>query len=133
MAHRRVKNIDYDDDDLSDDDYDNYDDTTAQAGGDDQEELTDYDREQLQLGTAKVRSSLDPSLVVTDKEIQDALWHYYYDTGKTITYLKNLKVPAASKQQPKAKQPSRFDQAANNAAFQAPTQPTPCKSKFPFS
>ena len=43
--------------------------------------------EQLQEGTAKVRSILDDGVPVTDQEIQDSLWHYYYDVEKTVTYL----------------------------------------------
>ncbi len=38
-------------------------------------------------GTVKVREALGPDIVVTDKEIQDSLWHYYYDVGKTVTWL----------------------------------------------
>lgn len=43
--------------------------------------------EQLREGTVKVRDVLGPDIAVTDKEIQDSLWHYYYDVGKTVTYL----------------------------------------------
>jgi len=43
--------------------------------------------EQLREGTAKVRSVLGSEESITDKDIQDSLWHYYYDTEKTINYL----------------------------------------------
>lgn len=43
--------------------------------------------EQMREGTMKVRDVLGPDIAVTDKEIQDALWHYYYDVAKTVTYL----------------------------------------------
>ena len=43
--------------------------------------------EQLQDSTAKVRSILDDGVPVTDQEIQDSLWHYYYDVEKTVMYL----------------------------------------------
>lgn len=43
--------------------------------------------EQLQEGTLKVRDALGPDIIVTDKEIQDSLWHYYYDIGKTVTWI----------------------------------------------
>ena len=43
--------------------------------------------EQLQEGTAKVRSILGDGVPVTDREIQDSLWHYYYDVEKTVMYL----------------------------------------------
>lgn len=34
-----------------------------------------------------MREVLGPDLSVTDKEIEDSLWHYYYDIEKTINYL----------------------------------------------
>lgn len=43
----------------------------------------------MQLGTAQVKSLLDPGLQVTDKEIQDALYYYYYDVQQTIDWLKS--------------------------------------------
>ena len=43
--------------------------------------------EQMREGTIKVRDVLGPDIAVTDKEIQDSLWHYYYDIEKTVTYL----------------------------------------------
>ncbi|KAF2870266.1 hypothetical protein BDV95DRAFT_608267 [Massariosphaeria phaeospora] len=106
-GHLRAKNVGYDDDDgYSDDDY--YEEEQSGDG------MTDEDREQLRINTAKVKESLDPSIGATDAEIQESLWHYYFDVGKTVTYLKNKLAPA----QPKTEQPkkqkavSRFDQAA---------------------
>lgn len=43
--------------------------------------------EQLRLGTIKVRDVLGNDLPITDKEIEDSLWHYYYDIDKTVNYL----------------------------------------------
>ena len=43
--------------------------------------------EQLLIGTAKVRSILGSEVAVTDREIQDSLWHYYYDVTKTVNYI----------------------------------------------
>lgn len=42
---------------------------------------------QLQEGTVKVRQVLGPDLKVTDEEIQESLWHYYYDVEKTVNYI----------------------------------------------
>jgi elongation factor 1 alpha-like protein len=89
MSTRRVKALEYDEDDVYEDEYE-----------DEQDELTEDDKIQLQEGTAKVKSLLSDSIAVTDKEIQDALWHYYYDIDKSVTYLKNSKKP---KPTPKAK------------------------------
>ena len=102
MSNRRVKAIDYDDDD-----YDSYEDEYYEE--DAQDGLTEDDKLQLQEGTTKVRSILGDQTSVTDKEIHDALWHYYYDIEKTVAYLKNMKKPKAPKEtkakpvQPKSK------------------------------
>lgn len=84
MSNRRVKSLAVDDDDFGDDDYeDQYDDNQEQ-------ELTDEDKEQMRQGTIKVREVLGSAFsAVTDKDIQDALWHYYYDVGKSVAYLKS--------------------------------------------
>ena len=39
------------------------------------------------MGTAKVRSVLGREVLFTDREIQESLWHYYYDVEKTVAYL----------------------------------------------
>ena len=41
----------------------------------------------LQSGTIQVRSVLGPDVPVTDTEIEESLWHYYYDVEKTINYI----------------------------------------------
>jgi elongation factor 1 alpha-like protein len=130
-GHSRAKNIDYDDDELySDEDY--YEEEEAAADA-----VTDEDEARLKTGTTEVRSILDPSLDVTDAQIRESLWHYYYDIGKTVTYLKSkiciafgddgctdhvdkhaLK-PETHTAKPKA--PSRFDEAAGVAGQNAPT------------
>jgi len=105
MSFRRVKEVSYNDED---EDYDEY-------GEDAGDELSPEDKKQLEVGTIAVRAELDPDIIVSDKEVQDALWHYYYDIGKSVTYLKNLKKPQP-KQEKKKQTPNRFDQAANAAA-----------------
>lgn len=133
-GHQRAKNIDYDDDELySDEEY--YEEESEAAG----DGMTDEDKEQMRLCTGKVREALDPSLDVTDAQIQESLWHYYYDVGKTVTYLKSKSCvaleckafpdlvdklapkPQTQTSTPKEKVPSRFDQAAGVADEKAPT------------
>ena len=46
--------------------------------------------EQLRKGTAKVRNVLGSEDSITDKDIQDSLWHYYYDVEKTVNYLLSM-------------------------------------------
>jgi elongation factor 1 alpha-like protein len=50
---------------------------------------TDSDVEQLRIGTTKVREALNSDMDVSDAQIQESLWHYFYDVGKTVTYLKS--------------------------------------------
>lgn len=155
MAHRRVKDIDYDEDEY--DDYYSGEDEYAYEGGaaaEETDDMTAEDKEQMRLGTQKVREALgDDYTSVTDAAIQEALWHYYYDVGKSVTYLKSMAAPisttlfcpdssfadqsAPQQQQAQAKkqkQPSKFDQAATSAA-QKPVDKTKGEScpSFHFS
>jgi elongation factor 1 alpha-like protein len=69
----------YDDDDL-------YDGDEYEEGQDD--ELSSEDKAAMETGTADVKKALgaDASKVTT-KQIQEALWHYYYDVDKSVAYL----------------------------------------------
>jgi elongation factor 1 alpha-like protein len=87
-GHSRAKNIDYDDDDLYSEE-DEYYEEDAQDDG-----MTEEDKEQMRIGTAKVKEALGSSLKVTDAQIQEALWHYFYDVGKSVSYLKSMEDPA---------------------------------------
>ena len=84
--HRLVKNLD-----LADelDDYDGGEDYVV-AGGD-EEEMTADDKAQMQESSLKVRQVLEQEIpTITDKDIEDSLWHYYYDVEKSITYLRSM-------------------------------------------
>lgn len=74
----------YDDDDLEYDE-DEYEEQYDQG----QEEVSPEDKEQLRLGTIEVRKILGTAYQASDTEIQDALWNYYYDIGKTVTFIKS--------------------------------------------
>ena len=109
---QRVKNIDYDEDDL-------YDDEDEQYGEDG---YTDEDRNNFATLTPVVKAELDEAgLQASNKEIEDALWHYYWDVGKSVACLKNTRTPRTdtpkkgkAKGEQKAK--SKFDQAAERSA-----------------
>ncbi|OTA62389.1 hypothetical protein K449DRAFT_414523 [Hypoxylon sp. EC38] len=52
------------------------------------EELSPEDRAQMDAATAQVRAALGvESSKVTTQQIQEALWYYYYDVDKSVTYL----------------------------------------------
>lgn len=72
-----------------------------------QEELSPEDKVQMAEGTAEVRRALGPQAdKVTTPQIQESLWHYYYDVDKTVAYLINKFVDPAPKPalKPKATQ-----------------------------
>lgn len=53
-----------------------------------EEELSAEDQAALRQGTAEVREALGVEAdKVTTKQIEDALYHYYYDIDKSVTYL----------------------------------------------
>jgi elongation factor 1 alpha-like protein len=123
---QRVKNIDYDEDDLYDDD-----DYAEEEQG-----YSAEDRENFANLTPVVRAELEEAGVQTsDKQIEDALWHYYWDVGKSVTYLKGVRKPEAEAKKEKPK--SKFDEAAQKNAQKAgklcccfplaqdPSSPTP--------
>ena len=114
MAHRRVKDISYDDDDddeFADGEYE--DDGDAQgtaesfistlllilqktpeltrnsficAG------LTPEDEEKMIAGAVAVRAELEETGgAIGEKEIRDALWYYYFDVGKSVDYLRRMR------------------------------------------
>lgn len=88
MSNRRVKSLALDEDDYDDYDEEEQEDDDQGATGDN--ELSSEDQEQLRQGTIKVRQALGPGFPASDKEIQDALWHYYYDVSKSVSYLKSM-------------------------------------------
>ncbi|KAL8666818.1 MAG: hypothetical protein Q9202_001058 [Teloschistes flavicans] len=53
----------------------------------DSEQVTADDKEHLRQGVTNVRAVLGPSVEVGDKDIEDSLWHYYFDEDKTVNYL----------------------------------------------
>lgn len=59
-------------------------------------ELSEEDQQQMAAGTVAVREALGPDVPdVTDREIQEALWHYYYDVGQTVTYILDARAKKA--------------------------------------
>src|ERR1700744_4305809 len=84
MSNSRVKSLAHDDDDF--DDYGDFDDEYEDGNGND---LSSDDKEQMRQGTITVRAALGAASSVTDSEIQEALWHYYYDIAKSVAYLKS--------------------------------------------
>lgn len=58
------------------------------AAEEEEDELSPEDRAQMTAGTEEIKTVLGPQAgKVTTKQIQEALWHYYYDIDKTVAYL----------------------------------------------
>ena len=75
---------------------------STRAGTNTLTELSEEDKENLRLGTIQVREVLQESAArITDKEIQESLWHTYYDVNKTVGFLLN-KIEAKIKKEQKA-------------------------------
>lgn len=52
----------------------------------------------MRLGTIAVRDALGQGVPgITDKDIQEALWHYYYDLDKSANYLLSKAMPKEEK------------------------------------
>jgi elongation factor 1 alpha-like protein len=117
----RTRNVDYDDDDAYDDDDYYEEEADGAAGGD---SMTEDDKEQMREGTIRVREALgDVGDFTSDEQIQEALWHYYYNIEKSVSYLKNKLGVETKQEAPKKEKPkttSRFDQAASVADQNAP-------------
>jgi elongation factor 1 alpha-like protein len=112
----RARNVDYDDDDTYDDDDEYFEEESGDG-------MTEDDKEQMRLGTIRVREALGEfEAGVSDAQIQESLWHYYYDVAKTVSYLKNRLggVPTPKETTKKEKAISKFDQAASAAGQNAP-------------
>ena len=114
-GHRRVKDIGYDDDDV-DDYYSDEEGDYGAAGGGGGEAYTAEDKENFATLTPVVKAELqEAGLQASDREVEDALWNYYWDVGKSVNYLKNAQQPkAAPKEKTKAK--SKFDEAQERSA-----------------
>jgi hypothetical protein len=105
---QRVKNVGYDEDDLYDDD-----DYAEEEQG-----YSAEDRDNFANLIPVVRAELEEAGVQTsDKQIEDALWHYYWDVGKSVAYLKGARKPEAEVKKEKPK--SKFDEAAQKNANKA--------------
>lgn len=79
-----------------------------------EEELSAEDKAQMKAATAEVKSTLGPQASkVTTQQIQESLWHYYYDIDKTVAYLVAKFVDPAPKPAAKPKVPEATPQVSD--------------------
>lgn len=90
MAHRRVKDVEYDEEedyDYEDDSY--YDEAAPTAPA--AQGMSAEDQANMREGAAAVRDVLggagSEGAAITTKEIEESLWYYYFDVEKTVAYL----------------------------------------------
>ncbi|KAL3590346.1 hypothetical protein FPOAC2_12534 [Fusarium poae] len=89
-----------------------------------EDELSPEDRQAMDEGTAEVRRALGTEAnKVTKSQIEEALWHYYYDVDKSVTYLMKTFIAPAPK--PVKKTP----EAGKQPAAKATKKPQKEKSK----
>lgn len=86
----------------------------AEDAEDEEDELSPEDKAQMTAATADVKSMLGPQASkVTTKQIQESLWHYYYDVDKTIAYLISKFIDPAPKPAAKTKVPKTTPQPSD--------------------
>ncbi|KFY50116.1 hypothetical protein V496_09589 [Pseudogymnoascus sp. VKM F-4515 (FW-2607)] len=107
--HKIVKNMDLDDEM---DDYDGGEDYADDGA----EELSEEDKESMRVGTISVREALGDDVPgITDKDIQEALWHYFYDVEKSVNYLLQSRTAKKETTKKKAKGGSLFSHSGEMA------------------
>jgi len=83
-----------------------------------EEELSPEDRALMNQGIADVQAALGvEASKVTTAQIEESLWHYYYDIDKTVTYLTTKFInppPKATKPAPQQQQPNGKSVAFTN-------------------
>ena len=95
--HQAYRNYDYQND------IEEYD---GQEYSDEDQDLSPEDKAQLAQGTQDVKAALGPQAdKVTTQQIQEALWHYYYDVDKSVAYLINKFIDPTPAKPAKAKGP----------------------------
>ncbi|UNI18300.1 hypothetical protein JDV02_004576 [Purpureocillium takamizusanense] len=97
----------------------------------DDDELSPEDKVAMSEATAAVQKVLGDQVTVA--QIQEALWHYYYDVDKSVAYLRRTFIsppkPAPKKAEPAPKKP----EPAPKKPEPAPKKPEGKSGEFSFS
>lgn len=106
--HQYIRNLDYQD---AIDEFEGY--------AEEEDELSPDDRALMTAGTIDVQAALGVEVSkVTVAQIEEALWHYYFDVDKSVTYLTTKFInPQPKETKPAAKQP--HGKSAISATFPA--------------
>jgi len=123
MAHRRIKDVSYDEDEYDDYEEEEYDAPTAP-------QASTEDQMQMRQATDAVREALGQNSDATTKEIEEALWYYYYDVDKTVAYLTSMSHERERKRIGGHKGWKTNSMAEQNAPHEPKAQKQKPKSKF---
>lgn len=116
--HQAYRNYDYEND------LDEYD--GDEDYGEEEAELSPEDKAQMEAATIEVRSALGPQASkVTTTQIQDALWHYYYDVNKTATYLVDHYIAPPAPKAAKASPAQKAKPSGKLGAWCSSAHPSP--------
>lgn len=108
--HRIYQNYDYEED------LDEFD--GGSFAEEEEDELSPEDRAQMTAGTEEIRAVLGPQAAkVTTQQIQEALWHYYYDVDKTVAYLISKFVDPEPKPAAKSKPQKKIPPPSDGMPF----------------
>ncbi|KAI0187550.1 P-loop containing nucleoside triphosphate hydrolase protein [Xylaria flabelliformis] len=104
--HQAYRNYDYEND---------LDEFEGAGYSEDDDELSPEDRAQMVAGTTQVRAALGTdSSKVTTQQIEEALWHYYYDANKAAAYLASKYISPKPAKPPTQKNKSGDDRYAEH-------------------
>jgi len=116
--HQAFRNYDYEND-L--DEYEGGEYLDEEEEGD---ELSPEDRAQMAAATSEVKSALGPQASkVSTAQIQEALWHYYYDVDKSVAYLVNKFIDPAPPKQASAKAAKKGSESTYSWYFLVSSDP----------
>jgi elongation factor 1 alpha-like protein len=111
--HQYVRNLDYQE---VVDEFEGY--------SEEEDELSPEDRAQMTQGTADVQAALGvEASKVTVTQIEEALWHYYYDIDKSVAYLISKFVNPRPKPTKPAAQPPNANGRFFSCAVDTPAAP----------
>lgn len=94
MAHKRVKDISFDDDDFYDYDEEDYEYDDAGPGNDQSDAYisSPEEKEQLRQAVQKVKARLGPAPDVDDSLIEKIVWDNYYEIEPSLEMIQSMLV-----------------------------------------
>ncbi|KAJ1800205.1 hypothetical protein LPJ59_001274, partial [Coemansia sp. RSA 2399] len=105
--HRAIRNLDLEEEFYDEGNGDGYDDEIG--------DLSEEDQLRLLSGIESVKTALGPNTRISDKEIKESLWYYYFDEAATVAWLRKT-----HKLKPKSGEDASSDEARLTNAHHRP-------------